>query len=89
MPSILAQIAPQRSTQYAELATALAPYELRLSTLGAQVGEIRPRTLGGLDYLQFELPAEPDATPALRAHRRCRRAALETDRDERPMGAAT
>jgi len=64
MPSILAQIAPQRSTQYAELASALAPYELRLSTFGAQIDEIRPRTLGGLDYLQFELPAEPDAAQA-------------------------
>jgi hypothetical protein len=60
MPSILAQIAPQRSTQYAELATVLAPAELRLSTFGDQIGETQPRRLGELDYLQFHLPAEPD-----------------------------
>jgi hypothetical protein len=64
MPSILAQIAPQRSTQYAELASALAPAELRLSTFGGQIGEIQPCTWGGLDYLQFDLPAEPDETQA-------------------------
>ena len=37
MPTILAQIAPQRSTQYAELATALAPAELRLKIGRAHV----------------------------------------------------
>ncbi len=64
MATVLAQIAPQRSTQYAELATALAPAELRLSTFSDQIGEIQPRHLGGLDYLQFDLPTEPDEAVA-------------------------
>ena len=64
MPTLLAQIAPQRSTQYAALAEALAPQELRLSPLGGQISEIRPLRLGGQDYLQFELPAEPNKAQA-------------------------
>ncbi|MBN1640928.1 MAG: hypothetical protein JXA09_06810 [Anaerolineae bacterium] len=64
MTTILAQIAPQRSTQYAELAAALAPHELRLCPFGAEIGEIEPLTLGGVDYLRFSLPAEPDASQA-------------------------
>ena len=64
MPTILAQIAPQRSTQYADLASALAPAELRLTTFGRHIDEIQPRQLGGLDYLQFDLPAEPEGAVA-------------------------
>jgi hypothetical protein len=58
MPTIVAQIAPQRSTQYRELASALAPHELRLALPDAS--EIVPVNLGGQAYLQFELPAELD-----------------------------
>ena len=61
MTTLLAQIAPQRSTQYAALAAALAPHELRLSPLGSQATALQPVTLGGLDYLQFAMPDEPDA----------------------------
>ena len=58
MPTWVAQIAPQRSTQYATLATDLAPHELQLELPDAS--EIVPVELGGQTYLQFELPAEPD-----------------------------
>lgn len=62
MPTtIVAQIAPQRSTQYADLAGTLAPQELRLSPIGRAISDIHPLKLGGQDYLQFDLPAEPDA----------------------------
>jgi hypothetical protein len=64
MPTLVAQIAPQRSTQYADLANALAPHELRLSALGEQVSEVRSLTLGGQPYLQFDLPAEPTEAQA-------------------------
>ena len=59
MPTWVAQIAPQRSTQYSELASALAPHELQLAMPDA--AEIAPVILGGQAYLQFDLPAEPDA----------------------------
>ena len=62
MPHFVAQIAPQKSTQYAAMATQLAPHELRLSPLGASISESVLVELGGQTYLRFELPAEP--TPA-------------------------
>jgi hypothetical protein len=58
MPTIVAQIAPQRSTQYAALASALAPHELQLAL--PEVSELTPVELGAQSYLQFDLPAEPD-----------------------------
>jgi len=61
MLTLLAQIAPQRSTQYATLANDLAIPELQLSPLGKQISHITPVTLGGQAYLRFDLPAEPDA----------------------------
>lgn len=62
MSTFLAQIAPQRSTQYADLAQALAIPELQLSAIGAQATNIVPVTLGGQAYLQFDLPQVPDVT---------------------------
>lgn len=59
MTRVLAQIAPQRSTQYSALASALAPHELKLCPLGESISDIRPIKLGGQDYLQFDLPQEP------------------------------
>jgi len=57
--NIVAQIAPQRSTQYAELATTLAPYEIMLSTIGSHLkGDITPIELGQQNYLKFELDVE-------------------------------
>lgn len=64
MPTLVAQIAPQRSTQYAALASVLAPHELRLSPLGQYISEIRQVQLGDQAYLQFDLPAEPDSLQA-------------------------
>lgn len=60
MPVLAAKIAPQRSTQYAALATALAEPELRLSPLAPLIGDIRPVTLAGQQYLLLDLSAEPD-----------------------------
>lgn len=64
MPTIVAQIAPQRSTQYADLASALAPQELRLSPLGSRITEISPLTMGGQAYLRFCLDGELDEAQA-------------------------
>ena len=60
MMTFAAQIAPQRSTQYADLAATLAPQELRLSPLGRQLTNLEPLSLGGQPYLQFDLPHAPD-----------------------------
>ncbi len=57
MPTLLAQIAPQRSTQYSDLAGTLAPRELALSPLGRQIASLVPLTLGGQEYLLAELCA--------------------------------
>ena len=57
---VVAQIAPQRSTQYSSLACTLAPHELLLSPLGGAIADLRPIRLGDQDYLRFELPAPPD-----------------------------
>lgn len=62
--TIVAQIAPQRSTQYAALADALAIQELQLSSIGVQMSEVRRLKMGDQDYLQFDLPAEPDEAQA-------------------------
>ena len=53
---LAAQIAPQRSTQYANLAGELAPAELAASPLGRRAGEIAVRRLAGQDYATFALP---------------------------------
>lgn len=58
--TLLAQIAPQRSTQYAQLASSLAPAELYLSPPGDSISRIEFITLGGQDYLKFDLPTVPD-----------------------------
>ena len=56
MTSILAQIAPQRSTQYSALASALAPHELQLCPVGGAIcSDVVPVTLGGQEYLRFDL----------------------------------
>lgn len=60
MTTLLLQIAPQRSTQYAELASFLAPLELQLSPLAEWIKTIRPITLGNQPYLQCEIDGELD-----------------------------
>ena len=59
MTTLLAQIAPQRSTQSADLARILAPCELQLAPLGAELPADPLVELGGQAYLQFELPEPP------------------------------
>lgn len=59
MPTLLAQIAPQRSTQYSALATALAPSELTLSALGAHIRVQHLVTLGGQNFVECELDTWP------------------------------
>lgn len=60
MTTLLAQIAPQRSTQYTTLMSTLAPYELQLSALGPRMTLIEPCELGGQPYLKCRLTTAPD-----------------------------
>ncbi|MEZ4734987.1 MAG: hypothetical protein R3E79_48450 [Caldilineaceae bacterium] len=55
MTTLLAQIAPQRSTQYATLARDLAMPELQLSPVGRQITAYELLTLGGQEYLRCNL----------------------------------
>ncbi len=59
MTTLLAQIAPQRSTQYATLASALAPAELHLSPVGRQLSALESITLGGQAYLRCTVDKAP------------------------------
>lgn len=61
MTTLLAQVAPQRSTQYADLARTLAIPELQLSPIGAHAADFAAVKLGGQDYVRFTLSQEPDA----------------------------
>lgn len=61
MTTLLAQIAPQRSTQYTALARDLALPELQLSPLGAIMTASELVTLGGQDYLRCLLNQAPTA----------------------------
>jgi hypothetical protein len=58
--TLVAQIAPQRSTQYAQLASDLAPPELYLSGLQAHLEKLEPVELGGQAYLKVDLDTELD-----------------------------
>ena len=55
MRDILAQISPQRSTQYSNIASTLAPVELRLSPLGQSMSFIETLNLGQQEYLKFAI----------------------------------
>lgn len=57
MPTLAAKVAPQRTTQYAALASALAEPELRLSPIGPIIDAIRPATFAGQAYLLLDLAA--------------------------------
>jgi predicted RNA methylase len=59
MATLLAQLAPQRSTQYSDLVSVLAPHELQLSPLGQQISNLTPVELAGQSYLHFDLPVLP------------------------------
>lgn len=60
MQSFVAQIAPQRSTQYASLSSELAPHELALCPVNHRMSSIQRLKLGGHEYIRFELPKPPD-----------------------------
>ncbi len=60
--TLAAQIAPQRSTQYAQLASDLAPYELQLSGLKPYLDGLEAVELGGQTYLKLALTADLDDT---------------------------
>ncbi len=55
MPDILAQISPQRSTQYSNIASILAPVELSLSPPGQSLSSIETVTLGRRKYIKFSI----------------------------------
>jgi hypothetical protein len=59
--TLAAKVAPQRSTQYAALASALAAPELQLSPLGPAIAALRPATIARRPYLLLDLRSEPDA----------------------------
>ena len=53
---IVAQLAPQRSTQYSNLARDLAEAELLASPIGSRLQDVSLRNIAGQDYVQFSLP---------------------------------
>lgn len=59
---IVAQLAPQRSTQYTVLVDALAPHEVRLSPVGPMLHALERIELAGYPYLRLQLTAPPTAT---------------------------
>lgn len=61
MTIILAQLSPQRSTQYSDLVADLAPYEIALTSIGSYLTE-NPEfvRLGSQDYLKLSLKADLD-----------------------------
>jgi hypothetical protein len=59
MTVLAAQLAPQRSTQYADLTATLAPAELQLCLGTDGLDEPAPVTLGGQRFLRFSLPTSP------------------------------
>jgi hypothetical protein len=61
LTTLLAQIAPQRSTQYATLARDLAQPELQLSPFGPQITGSELVILGGQEYLRCAVQQEPTA----------------------------
>lgn len=55
MAYILAQISPQRSTQYSKIANRLAPAEISLSPPGQYIASIEQIKLGRTDYLKIDI----------------------------------
>ncbi|SEO30559.1 hypothetical protein SAMN02990966_01588 [Rhodospirillales bacterium URHD0017] len=53
---IVTQLAPQRSTQYSNLARDLAEAEVLASPIGPGLQNVSLRSIAGQDYLQFDLP---------------------------------
>jgi hypothetical protein len=53
---VVTQLAPQRSTQYSNLARDLAEAEVLASPIGPGLQNVSLRSIAGQDYLQFDLP---------------------------------
>lgn len=62
MQNFVAQIAPQRSTQYSSLAAVLAPHELILCPMGIELSALQICMLGEQQYLSFHCQGEPTIT---------------------------
>ena len=59
MATIVAQLAPQRSTQYADLVSRLAPHEITLSSIAPDLqGEVDLVLLGGHPYIRFTIDGD-------------------------------
>ena len=56
---LLAQIAPQRGSQYSALASTLAPFELQLSSIGKLISASEPIQLAGQAFLKVTLSQQP------------------------------
>ncbi len=56
-PAFAIQIAPQRSTQYADLVGELAVAEVAASPLGRRAADLAKRRIAGQDYVTFALDA--------------------------------
>lgn len=61
MPTLVARIAPQKSTQYANLASTLALPEWQISPLGRILSRAGYLSLGAGNYLQLEIDRPPTA----------------------------
>ncbi len=59
------KITPQRSTQYANMAEALASPELLASPLGVAIAHLEPTRLAGQDYLLADIAPEQDESALL------------------------
>ncbi len=70
MSTLLAQIAPQRSTQYTDLANQFAPHELALSPVGSIITAMSPVMLAGQAYLKCELQEDGRETRLNEMHLR-------------------
>ncbi|MFZ5918161.1 MAG: TRM11 family SAM-dependent methyltransferase [Chloroflexota bacterium] len=60
MPILVARVAPQKSTQYAALASSLALPEWQMSPLSHLIRQAEMVTIGGGDYLRLALTAIPE-----------------------------
>jgi len=63
MAHLIARIAPQRATQYADMAAILALPELEISPLGAVVTDAEIVSLAGQPYVKMAIPESPTALP--------------------------
>ena len=63
MNTHIARIAPQRATQYADMAEILALPELEVSPLGKGLSEAAVVSLAGQPYVKLKVQEVPDTIP--------------------------